>query len=151
MMLLLDVGNTSVKWGVSTARNIEASGCFVHRGNKVHELADQSWAELPTPAGVCVANVAGAQLQQQLSDWIGARWDIVPEFMATTAQACGVSNAYAVPEDLGVDRWAALVGAYHHVNGNTSAGGDGQASGWHDPPRHRDAATDAVEKHRNEK
>ena len=119
MMLLLDVGNTSVKWGVSTARNIEASGCFVHRGNKVHELADQSWAALQTPAGVCVANVAGAQLQQQLSDWIGTRWDIVPEFMATTAQACGVSNAYAVPEDLGVDRWAALVGAHHHINGNT--------------------------------
>ena len=119
MMLLLDVGNTSVKWGVSNARTIEASGCFVHRGNKINELADQSWAELQTPAGVCVANVAGEQLQQQLSDWISDRWGIVPEFMVTTAQACGVSNAYAVPEDLGIDRWAALVGAHHHIDGNT--------------------------------
>jgi len=116
MMLLLDVGNTSVKWGLSAAGNIEASGCFVHRGNNVNDLLDQSWSELQAPAGVYIANVAGEQLQRQLSDWIGTRWGIAPVFVVTTAQACGVTNAYAVPDDLGVDRWAALVGAHHHTS-----------------------------------
>ena len=117
MMLLLDVGNTSVKWGLSAAGNIEVSGCFVHRGNNVKDLAERSWSELQAPAGVYIANVAGEQLQRQLSDWIGTRWGIAPVFVVTAAQGCGVTNAYAVPDDLGVDRWAALVGAHHHTSG----------------------------------
>ena len=117
MMLLLDVGNTSVKWGISNAGSIEEAGCFMHRGNDVQALAQQSWAELRKPSAVYIASVAGEQLQQQLSAWIGARWDITPRFITTAATACGVSNAYKVPENLGVDRWAALVGAHHHTPG----------------------------------
>ena len=117
MMLLLDVGNTSVKWGVCNAGSIEESDCFMHRGNDVQALADQSWSKLQTPASVFIANVGGAQLQQQLCRWIGARWDITPVFLKTTAAACGVSNAYKIPENLGVDRWAALVAAHHDVAG----------------------------------
>jgi type III pantothenate kinase len=71
------------------------------------------------PAGICIANVAGTQLAQQLSGWIETRWGITPVFIATTGQACGVTNAYAVPGSLGVDRWAALIGAHHHGGGAT--------------------------------
>jgi type III pantothenate kinase len=117
MMLLLDVGNTSVKWGVCNTGTLEQCGCFMHRGNDVRALADQSWSELRTPSSVFIASVAGEQVQQQLSDWIGAHWDIAPVFIATTAAACGVSNAYKIPGNLGVDRWAALVGIHHDAPG----------------------------------
>jgi type III pantothenate kinase len=117
MILLIDTGNTSVKWGLSTAGSIVASGSFKHRGNPVNDLAYQSWSQLQRPAGVYIASVASADTAQQLSGWIVKQWDISPVFIATTAQARGVTNAYSVPEHLGVDRWAALVGAHHHGGG----------------------------------
>ena len=69
------------------------------------------------PAGVYIANVAGKELGKQLSGWVVKQWGITPVFIVASRQACGVSNAYTVPEQLGVDRWAALVGAHHHGNG----------------------------------
>jgi type III pantothenate kinase len=127
MKLLLDVGNTSVKWGVCNAGTIEKSDCFMHRGNDIRALADQSWSELRTPSAVYIANVGGEQLQQQLSGWIGARWDIAPVFLTATAAACGVSNAYKIPGNLGVDRWAGLVAAHHDTPGASCVIGCGTA------------------------
>jgi type III pantothenate kinase len=119
MKLLIDVGNTAVKWGLCEAGVIVKSGRYMHRGSDIEVLAEQYWSELSVPAGICIANVAGEQLAQQLSGWIGTRWGITPVFITTTGQACGVTNAYAVPGSLGVDRWAALIGAHHHGDGAT--------------------------------
>jgi len=117
MILLLDAGNTSVKWGLHDGGNIVTGGSFMHRGNNVDDLAKQAWSALQMPAGVYIANVAGVETGRKLSGWIEQQWDIPPVFIASTAQACGVTNAYAMPEQLGVDRWAAVVGAYHHGSG----------------------------------
>lgn len=117
MILLLDVGNTSVKWGLCEGGNIVTSGSFIHCKNNINDLADQSWSELQMPAGVYIANVGGEELGRQLFGRIEKQWGIAPVFITTTRQACGVTNAYAVPEHLGVDRWAALIGAHHHASG----------------------------------
>lgn len=117
MKLLLDVGNTSIKWGVCEAQTIGESGSFVHHGNDVRMLAEQSWSGLPIPERVYVSNVAGEQMQQQLSGWAGKQWDITPVYIEATATACGVSNAYPEPGSLGVDRWAAMIGAHHSMPG----------------------------------
>jgi type III pantothenate kinase len=117
MILLLDAGNTSVKWGLCEAGDIVMSGSFIHRGKNVNDLADQSWSELQMPASVYIANVAGEEPGRQLSGWIERQWGITPVFITTTGQACGVTNVYAVPEHLGVDRWAALIGAHYHGSG----------------------------------
>jgi len=117
MILLLDAGNTSVKWGLCEGGNIVTSGSFIHRGNNINDLADQSWPVLQTPAGVYIANVAGKELGRRLSNWIVKQWGITPVFIAATGQACGVTNAYTAAEHLGVDRWAALIGAHHHGSG----------------------------------
>ena len=114
MILLLDAGNSSVKWGLCEAGSIAAGGSFMHRGNDFNSLADQSWSDLQTPADIYIASVAGKDLEEQITGWIRQQWDISPVFITTSGQACGVSNAYTVPENLGVDRWAALIGAHHH-------------------------------------
>ena len=114
MILLLDVGNTSVKWGVCEGGNIVTSGSFIHRGNDINDLAERSWPELQKPVGVVIANVAGEELERRLTGWIVRQWDITPVFIAATGRAGGVTNAYTTPEHLGVDRWAALIGAHHH-------------------------------------
>ena len=119
MKLLLDVGNTSIKWGVCEAQTLGESGSFMHRGSDMHMLAEQSWSGLPTPEHVYVSSVAGEHMQQQLSGWLRTQWDVAPVYIETTAAACGVSNAYPLPQALGVDRWAALIGAHHSMPGTT--------------------------------
>jgi type III pantothenate kinase len=42
---------------------------------------------------------------------------VVPVWAVAKRRECGVTNAYGKPEQLGVDRWAALIGAWSIVRG----------------------------------
>jgi type III pantothenate kinase len=117
MRLLVDAGNTAIKWGLWQAGEITSADRFVHRGHGLEMQLTQSWGALPRPANVYVANVAGKEMSTVLIDWLQQHWTLTPEFISTSANACGVANAYPVAETLGVDRWAALVAAHHHHRG----------------------------------
>jgi type III pantothenate kinase len=117
MKLLVDVGNSAVKWALAGADGIVSGDRFVHRGRDVAKLLTLSWASLQRPAGVCVVNVAGEAMDSALTAWTLQQWSLIPEYFSTSGAACGVINAYTVPENLGVDRWAALIGAHHQRRG----------------------------------
>ena len=114
MRLLVDVGNTAVKWGLYEAGEFIAADRIVHRDYNLIEQLTRYWASLQPPDEVFIANVAGEQLANALAAWIRQQWSLTPRFASTTDVACGVTNAYPVAADLGVDRWAALIGAHHH-------------------------------------
>lgn len=117
MNLLLDVGNTAVKWACFADDKPGIAGRFVHREGNFTELADATWSGLQAPGKVLVANVAGKDMEVALTTWCVARWQLQPVYLRATAHACGVSNAYPDPESLGIDRWAALVAAHHGYPG----------------------------------
>lgn len=117
MMLLVDIGNTAVKWALHESGDMSAGGRIVHRGHDIVTAFNAAWSELPRPGRIVVANVAGDTVAESLTDWAGTHWSLQPEFMQAGKTAGGVSNAYDIATDLGVDRWAALVGAHHHVDG----------------------------------
>ena len=116
-MLLLDVGNTSIKWAICEHQVMEATGRFQHQGGDFEMLAGAAWRDLQTPARVVVANVAGSVMQNTLSSWAQARWSLKPVYMSAADKVLGVTNAYLRPADLGVDRWAALIAAHASVSG----------------------------------
>ena len=113
-MLLVDIGNTSIKWGSCKAGELVTTDRFVHRDSRVTEQLTRYWTSLQLPDEVFIANVAGEQLAEALTAWTQQQWSLTPRFASTTDTACGVTNAYSVAADLGVDRWAALIGAHHH-------------------------------------
>jgi len=115
MLLLVDVGNTAVKWGLYEAGEFIAADRIVHRDYNLIEQLTRYWASLQPPDEVFIANVAGEPLANALAAWIRQQWSLIPRFASTTDVACGVTNAYPVAADLGVDRWAALIGAHHHT------------------------------------
>ncbi|MEM0954452.1 MAG: type III pantothenate kinase [Pseudomonadota bacterium] len=99
MTLLLDVGNSSVKWRAGELRG----RC---EGESV--LPD-----LPTtPAGIWVASVASAERQGMLTELCQQRWQKTPWFARSERSACGVTNSYAEPSRMGVDRWLAMIAAF---------------------------------------
>lgn len=110
-MLLIDIGNTRIKWA-----RVEA-GVWTQRGVVQHAQWDdlaQQFSRLSAPARIIVSNVRGAEMEQRLRS-LCARWPATIELIVAQAEQCGVSNLYTVPERLGSDRWAALIAAWHLV------------------------------------
>ena len=58
MKLLLDVGNTAVKWAAVESDTFTAQGVFVHRDADFGRLANQAWSGLETPTAVVAVIVA---------------------------------------------------------------------------------------------
>ena len=117
MMFLLDIGNTSVKWAVRESTEMSPAGCFQHQSEDFNVLAQTAWGSLPAPEKIVVSNVAGSDIGDSLTDWALNHWGLTPVFVRVTGKALGVTNAYARPTDLGVDRWMALVGAHSFSSG----------------------------------
>jgi len=111
-MLLIDAGNSRIKWALAR------DSVWLQQG--ALELTDaallaRQFAALPVPARILVSNVAGDDVAQQIHAACAA-WQRPVEFVAAQAEQCGVRNCYEQPAQLGSDRWAALIAAWHHVH-----------------------------------
>lgn len=109
VLLAVDMGNTRVKWGLARGGEWLAQGAVVH--GEAASLAD-AWAEIARPDRALVSNVAGTEAAARLDALLEAL-KVPHRYVESTARCCGVRNGYARPGQLGVDRWAALVGAWH--------------------------------------
>lgn len=113
MKLLLDLGNTRLKWAWQTEpAGWLARGAVSWSGEGMAEALASAWASLPRPDRVIAASVVDSVREAQVTAAIGQLHDRAPEWLRTPAQACGVHNAYAEPQRLGVDRFLAMVAAH---------------------------------------
>ena len=116
--LLIDVGNTFLKWGLFHAE--PDGGARENRVESGHALHDEimalpaQFAKLPTPARIVISNVAGTRIRSAtiriLEVWPDAP---APFWLVPQDRQCGVTNSYRNPAQLGSDRWAAMIGARH--------------------------------------
>ncbi|QYF94548.1 type III pantothenate kinase [Massilia sp. PAMC28688] len=108
MMLLVDAGNTRVKWAL--VQPGAAPGQWIASGGVEHADLDQlpeRWRDHAVSA-VLVSNVAGAALRARLLPLLpGAR----TAWFAARAEMAGMRNGYRNPGQLGCDRFAAALGA----------------------------------------
>ena len=108
MILAIDAGNTRTKWAIfGDDGNVQDAGVSLNV-----ELAEfkipLSWracqrAIAANVAGECIATSIAALLKKAEVSYVWAKAE---------AETLGLKNKYEVPESLGVDRWAALVGAF---------------------------------------
>jgi type III pantothenate kinase len=110
-ILAIDMGNTRLKWACS--QRGDQSGVWLQQGAiSIQELAGLTaqWQGLPSIDQVVVANVAGGARRAELAGYL-AGFACTPWWVQSQNIQCGVRNAYLEPSSLGVDRWAALIGA----------------------------------------
>jgi len=109
-MLAVDIGNSRIKWRSAPAGS---AGAAPWRQSGVTTVLDAHWARMAAPARVVAANVAGAPAGAELQAWVQAHWQLTPEFLRVERTCAGVRNGYTDHRELGVDRWLAVVGAWH--------------------------------------
>ena len=108
MVLLIDAGNTRLKWALAE------SGIWTQQGVTGHTewaALQHAFAGLPPPRKILVSNVAGDKAAQHIRAACAA-WGCPVEFITARVEQCGVRNAYEQPARLGSDRWAALIAAW---------------------------------------
>jgi type III pantothenate kinase len=113
VILAVDAGNSRVKWALHDGRNFVRDGWVLH--SRMDTL-DAQWSLLPTPSAMVIANVAGDGIGRMLQK-LSERWNIQPRWAGSAPAQAGVANCYEDPSQLGVDRWAALIGARKFLAG----------------------------------
>ena len=105
MLLCLDAGNTRLKFGLFDG------GRWLLQDALDYAAFDGLPARLPaSPTRIVACNVAGQAVRQRI-EALAAGLGLPLTWLCSTAAACGVTNSYDTPEQLGADRWAALIGA----------------------------------------
>ncbi len=113
MKLLVDVGNTRLKW------------CLADQPEKVSAVPSEQWSQVIGPwqalglNDIVVASVKAPQWCQGFSDQCAQRLGVVPEFVRVDPDWKGLSLQYNPIDSLGVDRWLAMLAAqafYPHQN-----------------------------------
>lgn len=116
MKLLLDLGNTRLKWAMVDGDHWHAHGAVAWEEDVSAALA-QAWHGFERPQRVLGASVVDTQrelhIERVATDVFAQR----AEWVRTPSEACGVRIAYAEPQRLGVDRFLAMVAA--HAAGKT--------------------------------
>ncbi len=109
MNLLIDSGNTRLKWALLQDDGVICSHALVNQLITRQQLLE-IWKPLTPPKRLAIACVSSTPLLEQVLAVVVALWPAIDIFnVKAEAHAFGVVNAYQQPEKLGVDRWLALV------------------------------------------
>lgn len=108
MKLLIDFGNTRLKWALLEHGRLRQGGVFAHADRSLEAALHLEWPELARIDTVLVASVVDAAREAELAALVQARFHMRAEFLRSPAQALGIRNAYAEPAWLGIDRFLGL-------------------------------------------
>jgi type III pantothenate kinase len=114
MILLLDIGNSLLKWGIERGGKIDHGGLLDYRSTGFFNALTRQWMGLTVPELLAISMVGELDVLQQVEHVASQLWPVCPVFKAqSAAYACGVHNSYEQPERLGVDRWLNLIALHH--------------------------------------
>ena len=117
--LCLDCGNSRAKWAV-----LGKNGEWQQRGNCTYaELVELAVAA----ERIVASNVAGDKGRRAVAA-LAERMGLPVEWVRAQAAQCGVVNGYDHPEQLGADRWLALIAARNLHRGACLVVGAGTAT-----------------------
>lgn len=123
-ILLVDIGNTRIKWALWREGRLTRQLAAAHAGweqedferNLFGGTARQAPAREPRLTRILVSSVAGPRIDRPFA--AAARMtEVTPEFARSLRGAAGVRTRYSEPWRLGVDRFLAAIAAHHLARG----------------------------------
>ena len=117
MNLFIDVGNTSIHWRLSSGLG-KASPTVSLRHRHSWDTALTTLATTLGEthfSGVWVASVAGQAANDAIEKWSKEQFSLMPVFVRSQHKIGSIRNAYENPDQLGVDRWMALLAGHNYT------------------------------------
>lgn len=111
MHLLIDIGNTSIKWATFDGVALGTMGSARHHGALPMDLI-AAWDALVDIDTLLIGRVGPVAVESAVLRVAQSCWGANLRRVACAAVAHGVRVAYAQPARLGVDRFLALIGAH---------------------------------------
>jgi len=110
--LLLDVGNSAIKWRLASASGLLSEGGRAEDMATLRAMLDgRNWQQ------VAIANVAAEHRDVNLAEMVAAGRPAEVRYATSDSEQLGLRNRYSAPQTLGVDRWLAMLAAWHHLGG----------------------------------
>jgi type III pantothenate kinase len=119
ILLLVDIGNTRVKWARlvdgKMGRQHAAANAGWGPGEYSRRIIGRGWSR--DEGRIVVSSVAGDDVNRALTAAAREAKSPVPEFVASERSAAGITTEYLDPWRLGVDRFVGAIGAHHLASG----------------------------------
>lgn len=108
-ILAIDSGNSYVKWGCYSDNHwLSQNSVYYKNISNLHKEFDN----LLDPEIILISHVARKETEIEIRKLI-SRWPIEPHWLHSSLFQSGVFNGYSNPNQLGSDRWAALIAAWN--------------------------------------
>ncbi len=112
MRLLIDLGNSRLKWGCWSGHALAPTGIAPHPREGL-DAALAFLGELPeAPSAIDLASTAGKQVTAALGAALSGRLQRRVTVARAESAAGPLKNGYTNPAQLGVDRWLAMCAAW---------------------------------------
>ena len=125
--LLLDIGNSRIKW--ATSHPYCHQGSFVWKAHELEGLLQSYWHDLQQPEAIYIASVVPS-ISQQLMDWTLKKWNVEPVFQESGTAFNGLNNGYDLPKTLGIDRWLAMCHVWQTYHNSAIVVDVGSGDSW---------------------
>lgn len=112
MKLLFDIGNTSVHWAEHDGHTFRQRGRFAYKDADLLTRLEQQLSTATEPEAILVASVASDDQNQSLNDWLVQKWQVQPWHAAVGKECAGLINSYTDCQQMGIDRWLAMLAAW---------------------------------------
>lgn len=118
MNLEVDMGNTRFKWRLKDNKKIIVSGSVDNKNICEEAGFKEVFASIGKyrPIKIGVASVSNKN-KGFFDDWCQKKWSVTPDYLKVSTNSLGVINGYSSVEQMGVDRWLAMLAAYSEVDG----------------------------------
>lgn len=117
MTLLIDAGNTRIKFGLARPGGGRHEHRWLALAHADLERLPDWLATLPAaPTRALGVNVAGPTIATRLDHLVQALCGASVQWVRSTRSAAGVLNLYEDPNQLGTDRWISMIGLATHTS-----------------------------------
>ena len=118
MKILVDIGNTRIKWCTDEKGFIGTVQAIEHTKEFIDPI-EQNWLSQNSPDLLAISSVVNRDISTKLVDLAKKLWPEIKVVIAKSTASFGhLSNAYQQADQLGIDRWLELIALYHYYPGN---------------------------------
>jgi len=107
MFLLIDQGNSNLKWCLSNDENILRSNCGL-----LTDLIDFLIVNKSAISKIVISSVKSVEHINTLCKILNENINIEIQIAQSSANYQSVKNGYTIPEQLGIDRWLVIVACW---------------------------------------